>query len=1103
MARFWNGGQMSRFGTTSPAPKSFIGRAAQFQDLQSTLRFLPRNAAATRLITGPAGVGKSRLAFELAQFARGQGLRVLTARCWTTAHSPTYWPWTQIIRELVGQPRAVDLAELILEDPFPNSSFELFDAVVTILRQASEDQGLVLILEDLHALDPSSQTLLSYVSYALSDAPVTIVGTARTRTEKLAKSFETEVPLTAFSLAETSEYLGDWAGPHLEQVYAASGGLPLHLEHIAHGPAIASEVDPVSVSRPLNNLLQARLARLSPRVLTVLAAAAVLEHSVPTTIAALLQIDTQTVLHALQEAGSMHFVESPRSSHSPTSFTHQIIQDAILASTDPDQLRHLHAQAARFFAPHQQHLIPYARHLIQAGPEFTSEAVQACLFAAQQTLDQLAFESAAQLCQLALAVIPVNHADLVAEQAALNNLLASARWNLSDRDGALAASETAWQLSAGIDSPGVRVKAALGPRFGVDYSGELPHVIASRCEQVLSEESTLSPQERSRVLSSLTLAQVTVAPAVARDTARQALLWARQDPTGSALGYALVAQCSADLSPDSMYHRLTSSQRALAIAQETSDHELASAAWFLFLGALIEQGDISGVDRELTANSPLATRFTELQDNRHSSWFRCLRAILDGDIPLASQFLEHALNRAHAENDPDALVVWGAQFSVLNWIKGDLGPVEPVLRQSFQMFPNDAIWTAALAWLWTKTGRTAAAAGLVANLGPIETIRRDRNWLATLAILAEVAVAIGDEPLMLALLENLLPYSGRLVPIGNGVVCWGTVDRPLGLIALTLGDRDQGMKHLHDAQESCARIGAQVWLAEIQTELAEQYASGPHQDTQLAIGLASQALVASTQMGWPNIAEQSRQVLDALGGSVIVPQVKVPQASDAMQPVIRVLGRFEVVNSQGQVRWTSKRARTLLKVLVAGRGVPIGRSQLLDYLWPGISHDLLANRFAVALTTVRRALDPDKALDLQHFITFDGEYVALKHERLDIDVNEFLDLAHRGLSQHDHDELAAAVRLYTGEAFSDEFAALWAEPLREEAQMVYLDAAHNLAAMSEPSRACDLFRSILALDEFDIAAHEGLTQALYALGSPRQAEVAHSRTQEVLRELED
>lgn len=1094
---------MSNLQRPSPAPNMFIGRASQFHDLQSTLRFLPRNAAATRLITGPAGVGKSRLAFELAQYARDQGLQVLTARCWTTAHSPTYWPWTQIIRDLVGQPRAVDLTELVLDDPLPDSSFELFDAVVTILRQASEQQGLVLVLEDLHALDPSSQTLLSYVSYALCDAKVTIIGTARKSSEKLAKSFEAEVPLTGFTVAETAQYLGDWAGPHLEQVYAASGGLPLHLEHIAHGPALTNELDPISASEPLINLLHSRLARLSPCVLEVLAAAAVLEQSPPTTVAALLQIDTQVVLHALQEAGSMRLVEVPRSSHSPTRFTHQIIQDAILASTDVEQIRRLHANAAKFFASHHQHSVPFARHLIQAGPQFTTEAVRACLVAAEQMLVQFAFEDAAQLCTLALAVIPDDHGDLLVEQASLYNLLTSARWNLGDREGALAASQLAWELSCISKTPAVRVKAALGPRFGVDYSGELPRIIADRCMQILDEEVALTAQDRSRVLSSLTLAQVSVAPHLASQTARQALIWARQDETGSALGYALVAQCSADLSPDTLFHRLTSSQRALAIAQDTSDHELAGAAWFLLLGALVEQGDIPSIDRELTANSPLAARFTELQDNRHSSWFRCLRAILDGDVEAASQNLEHALVRAQAENDPDAMIVWGAQFSVLSWIKGELDPIEPVLRQSFQAFPDDVVWTAALAWHWTKTGRIAAAAGLVANIGPIDQIRRDRNWLATLAILAEVAVAIGDEPLMLSLVEHLLPYSGRLVPIGNGVVCWGTVDRPLGLIALTLGDRDQGMKHLHDAQESCARIGAQVWLAQIQAELAAQYAGGTHQEVQLAIGLASEALVASSQMGWPKIARQSKLILDALGVPMVTPRSTTTNTPQITQPVIRVLGRFEVVNPQGTVRWTSKRARTLLKILVSGRGVPISRSQLLDHLWPGVCHDLLANRFAVALTTVRRALDPDKLLDLQYFVTFDGEYVGLNQHRLDIDVIAFLDLAHRGLSQLSHDELAAAVRLYAGEAFSDEFAALWAEPIREEAQMVYLDVAHNLAAMSEPSRACDLFRSILALDEFDLAAHHGLTQALYTLGSPRQAEVAHSRAQEVLRELED
>lgn len=1094
---------MERQDSSLAANPPFVGRERHLKDLTCLLDFAPRTRTAARLIIGPAGVGKSRLAQEFSHLATTRAMRVVSARCWSSTHSPTYWPWTQIFRELLNAPRALDFTELVLEDPLAASTFELFDTVVTLLREESERNPLVLVLEDLHVLDPSSLTLLNYISHALADSNVVIVGTARTLVDKLAKCFDSHLVVDPFTLEETALYLDGWAGPHLNQVFAATGGLPLHLDHLMHGPALGTGPDSAQAASPLISLLRTRLDAVDPVTLEVLTTLAVLDQVSEATLGAILGLTPDVVADSLRRSKALYLTQDCTRGQSCVQFVHQIVLDAVLELAGAAQIQRIHAKCAAHFDGSRLHEVQYARHLIQAGPEYVPRAVAACRIAATKALNQLAFEDGIELCRLALQVIPTGHPSLLPEQVHLAILLASALWQIGDRDGALSASQDAWELSAHCGVPHLRVLAAHGPRFGFDFSGDLPRQIASRCSQVLAEQPGLDPASRARVYASLAMAQLTLDPAQATQTAKAAVQFAQITNCAAALGYALLAQCATDLAPDSLFLRLTTAQRVLAIAAETNERALVAPAWFLFLGSLLEQGEIGGIDRELAENSPLVVRFTELQDSRHSSWFRCLRAILDGDIEVAEQLLALSLERAQAENDPDALTVWGAQFSVLSWIQGDYERVEPLLRQATQEHPNDPVWAASLAWLWSRSGRTVAVQGLLEKLGPICDLPRDRNWLATIAILAEVAVNIADRDLMSALREQLAPYSDRLVPIGLGVSCWGTVDRPLGLIAHAQGNTDLAIKHYEAAMALCARTGAQVWLAQAQTELASILTSGPHQDRERAASLATEAYTASNLMGWRGLAVASKTVLKSVGS----PEPQTSIASEAPletnAPVIRVLGRFEVVNEFGTVRWTSKRARTLLKILVANRGSPVSRARLLDILWPTVSHDFLANRFAVALTTVRRALDPSKSLDLQHYVTFDGEYVALQQAKIDTDVERFLDLAHQGLSRHSHDELAGAVRLYLGEAFSDEFAAIWAEPLREEAQMVYLDAAHLLANMSEPARACDLYRSILALDEFDLAAHEGLTNALFALGAPRQAEVAQSRANAILKELED
>ena len=52
------------------------------------------------LIVGEAGIGKTRLADEVAARAEADGIAALWGRCWEAEGRPPYWPWVQILREL-------------------------------------------------------------------------------------------------------------------------------------------------------------------------------------------------------------------------------------------------------------------------------------------------------------------------------------------------------------------------------------------------------------------------------------------------------------------------------------------------------------------------------------------------------------------------------------------------------------------------------------------------------------------------------------------------------------------------------------------------------------------------------------------------------------------------------------------------------------------------------------------------------------------------------------------------------------------------------------------------------------------------------------------
>src|SRR5690606_3853389 len=132
--------------------------------------------------------------------------------------------------------------------------------------------------------------------------------------------------------------------------------------------------------------------------------------------------------------------------------------------------------------------------------------------------------------------------------------------------------------------------------------------------------------------------------------------------------------------------------------------------------------------------------------------------------------------------DPDASTVWTAQVAIIRWMQGRVAEMEPIFLQARQSFPAEPVWAASLAWIWLHRGRPTGAKGLIASLPPVAEFPHDRNWLAAVAIMAEVAASVGDPALVDALYSALAPFEHRLVPIGAGVICWGTVARPLALL---------------------------------------------------------------------------------------------------------------------------------------------------------------------------------------------------------------------------------------------------------------------------------------------------------------------------------
>jgi DNA-binding SARP family transcriptional activator len=212
---------------------------------------------------------------------------------------------------------------------------------------------------------------------------------------------------------------------------------------------------------------------------------------------------------------------------------------------------------------------------------------------------------------------------------------------------------------------------------------------------------------------------------------------------------------------------------------------------------------------------------------------------------------------------------------------------------------------------------------------------------------------------------------------------------------------------------------------------------------------------------------------------------------------IRTLGVFAVLRDGVPVptiEWKSKKARDLLKILVARRRVT-PRDQLMELLWPEVEPAVASNRLSVLLSTVRDVLQPHPAGE--DLLVSTSGAVALDRTQVSIDVEDFLTQATAALDADRADEpdatarLLAAVATHTGDFLEDDPYQEWAAGLAAEVQATYIALLRALSARMRDAGNTDalVLYTLRLLDQdcYDEDAHLSLVSALVDAGRLGQA----------------
>jgi tetratricopeptide (TPR) repeat protein len=348
-----------------------VGRRVELAELHRAFaRAVEERRSRLILILGEAGIGKTRLASELATELDGKAT-VLVGRCVSYGKGATYLPLTEVIlkvqerRELsellAGDQHAkliaARLADLAGEAEAPPSGGETFWAVRRAFEALAAEKPVVLVFEDLHWAEPTFLDLIEYVAKQASAAPILLLGLARPELleERADWSVNEAVKLAPLSLEDGAaliENLGEVPDELRTRILRTAGGNPLFIEQLlAHA---AENGQPERLPPSLDALLVSRLDHLSPGELAVLQRAAVTgsEFSREAVLHLLPGEEPATVdahLLAVVRKGLLNETGPEPGREGGFRFHHVLIRDAAYGTLPKAQRAELHERFARLF----------------------------------------------------------------------------------------------------------------------------------------------------------------------------------------------------------------------------------------------------------------------------------------------------------------------------------------------------------------------------------------------------------------------------------------------------------------------------------------------------------------------------------------------------------------------------------------------------------------------------------------------------------------------------------------------------------------------------------------------------------------------------------
>jgi len=344
-----------------------VGRREELAFLRDRLAGARAGSGHVVLVCGPAGIGKTRLAEELA--AAADGMQIGWGGAVDDAGMPPLWPWIRAVRDLPG-PRAALASvaagaaqrEYSSAEDAVAATFTADTGVVDALAEQSRSgPGLLVVLDDLQWADGATLRLLERIAPEARRLPVLVVGMHR---DPAGGSLPGAIahraavlslrPLTPNEAAAMLSAAVEEADPAaVRRAAGLSGGSPLYLATLARVAAEqirgrASWDDAVGEAPELRHLVAAAMRAVGPEAAHAVEALSVLGPEAELDLMArLLGVGSPSaVTELLLPAVPAGLVEDLSPSSTQVRFAHVLVRRAAYASLSPRRRAVLHRRAA-------------------------------------------------------------------------------------------------------------------------------------------------------------------------------------------------------------------------------------------------------------------------------------------------------------------------------------------------------------------------------------------------------------------------------------------------------------------------------------------------------------------------------------------------------------------------------------------------------------------------------------------------------------------------------------------------------------------------------------------------------------------------------------